>query len=52
MVDRSDKLEMLRGLGADRVIDRTFPLGEAGAAMRYRQDGGGVGKIIITPWSG
>jgi NADPH:quinone reductase-like Zn-dependent oxidoreductase len=31
------------------VIDRTFPLSEACAAMRYLQDGGGLGKIIITP---
>jgi len=31
------------------VIDRTFPLSEARAAMRYLQDGGGLGKIIITP---
>jgi NADPH:quinone reductase-like Zn-dependent oxidoreductase len=31
------------------VIDRTFPLSEARAAMSYLQDGGGPGKIIITP---
>jgi len=31
------------------VIDRTFPLSEARAAMRYMQDGGGLGKILITP---
>jgi len=31
------------------IIDQTFPLSEAGAAMRYMQDGGGLGKIIITP---
>ncbi len=31
------------------IIDRSFPLSEARAAMRYLQDGGGPGKIIITP---
>jgi NADPH:quinone reductase-like Zn-dependent oxidoreductase len=31
------------------VIDRTFPLSEARAAMSYLQDGGGPGRIIITP---
>ncbi len=31
------------------IIDRTFPLSETRAAMRYLQDGGGPGKILITP---
>ncbi len=31
------------------VVDRTFPLSEARSAMRYMQEGGGLGKILITP---
>ncbi|MFH2006247.1 MAG: NAD(P)-dependent alcohol dehydrogenase [bacterium] len=33
------------------VIDRTFPLHEVPEAMRYLQQGGGPGRIIITPWA-
>lgn len=31
------------------VVDRVFPLAEAGEAMRYLQEGGGVGRILLTP---
>jgi hypothetical protein len=31
------------------IVGRTFPLGEAGAAMRDMEEGRGVGRIIITP---
>jgi NADPH:quinone reductase-like Zn-dependent oxidoreductase len=31
------------------VIDRTFPLSEVPAAMRYMQEGGGLGRVIIAP---
>ena len=31
------------------VIDRTFPLSEARAAMRRMQAGHGLGKILIAP---
>ncbi len=41
--------ELLEAGKLTPVIDRTFPLSEAGAAMRYMQSGGGLGKIIITP---
>jgi NADPH:quinone reductase-like Zn-dependent oxidoreductase len=30
------------------VIDRTYPLGEAGAAIRYLADGEPVGRIVLT----
>jgi NADPH:quinone reductase-like Zn-dependent oxidoreductase len=30
------------------VIDRTFPLGQAGDAVRYLADGGGVGRVVLT----
>ena len=33
------------------VIDRTFPLREVPEAMRTLQAGGGLGRIIITPWA-
>ena len=29
------------------VVDRTFPLDEASAAMRYYEDGSFVGKIVL-----
>ena len=35
--------------GDTNIIDRTFPLSEARAAMRYLQDGGGPGRTVITP---
>jgi len=44
--------ELLEAGKLTPVIDRTFPLSEARAAMRYMQDGGGLGKIIITPQTG
>ena len=31
------------------IIDRVFPLAEAGAAMRRLQDGDALGKIILAP---
>jgi len=30
------------------VVDRTYPLAEAGAAMGYLQQGGGLGRIILA----
>lgn len=30
------------------VIDRTYPLGEAPAAIRYMQEGRARGKVVIT----
>jgi NADPH:quinone reductase-like Zn-dependent oxidoreductase len=44
--------ELLEAGKLTPVIDRTFPLSEARAAMSYLQDGGGLGKIIITPQTG
>ena len=44
--------ELLEAGKLTPVIDRTFPLSEARAAMSYLQDGGGLGKIIITPQAG
>jgi NADPH:quinone reductase-like Zn-dependent oxidoreductase len=41
--------ELLEAGKLTPIVDRTFPLSEARAAMRYLQDGGGLGKIIITP---
>ncbi len=41
--------DVWHAVGGRPIIDRTFPLSEAGAAMRYLQDGGGPGKILITP---
>jgi NADPH:quinone reductase-like Zn-dependent oxidoreductase len=31
------------------VIDRTFPLGEAGVAIRYLMNGQPLGRIVLTP---
>jgi NADPH:quinone reductase-like Zn-dependent oxidoreductase len=31
------------------VVDRSFPLEQAAAAMGYLQDGGGPGRIVLTP---
>ncbi len=44
--------ELLEAGKLTPVIDRTFPLSEARAAMSYLQDGGGLGKIIIMPQTG
>jgi NADPH:quinone reductase-like Zn-dependent oxidoreductase len=30
------------------VIDRRYPLGEAAAALRYREEGHALGKVVIT----
>jgi NADPH:quinone reductase-like Zn-dependent oxidoreductase len=30
------------------VIDRTYPLGSAGEAIRYLADGEPVGRIVLT----
>ncbi len=47
-----DRLEVLRALleaGSLRpVIDRTFPLAEVPAAMRYLQSGEACGRVVIT----
>jgi NADPH:quinone reductase-like Zn-dependent oxidoreductase len=51
--EKSEIMTELKGLldtgKITPIIDRSFPLSEARAAMRYLQDGGGPGKIIITP---
>ena len=44
--------ELLEAGKLTPVIDRTFPLSEVPEAMSYMQDGGGLGKIIITPQAG
>ena len=31
------------------VIDRTFPLAEAGAALRYLTEGRPRGRVVLTP---
>jgi NADPH:quinone reductase-like Zn-dependent oxidoreductase len=41
--------ELLESGKITPIVDRSFPLSEARAAMGYLQDGGGLGKIIITP---
>jgi NADPH:quinone reductase-like Zn-dependent oxidoreductase len=46
MVELKDLLEAGK---ITPIIDRTYPLRDTRAAMRYLQDGGGLGKIIITP---
>ena len=50
--ERRDDLEELRQLleaGAIRsVVDRTFPLEEVPAAIRYLRDGHARGKVVIT----
>jgi NADPH:quinone reductase-like Zn-dependent oxidoreductase len=47
-----DDLEMLTGLieagKVTPVIDRTYPLAEAPAAMGYLEEGHARGKIVIT----
>ena len=30
------------------VVDRTFPLAEAGAAVQYMTDGRARGKVVVT----
>jgi NADPH:quinone reductase-like Zn-dependent oxidoreductase len=50
---RPDDLQMLRELvdagSVTPVIDRTYPLVDAPAAIRYLADGHPGGKIVITP---
>ena len=41
--------ELLEAGALTPVIDRTFPLEQTLDAMRYLQEGGGIGKIVITP---
>ena len=52
-VSKTEAMETLRGhLEAGQltpVIDRTFPLGEAGAAIRHLTEGEPVGRIVLTP---
>jgi hypothetical protein len=43
---------MKRSTGADHFIDGPYVLSEVPEAIRYMQDGGGSGKIIITPQTG
>lgn len=50
--DPGDRLRVLRELLEARkvtpVIDRTFPLSEVPAAIRYLEEGGVQGKIVIS----
>jgi NADPH:quinone reductase-like Zn-dependent oxidoreductase len=46
-----DEVEAERELDSGKVtpvIDRTYPLGEAGAAIRRMQNGQARGKLILT----
>jgi NADPH:quinone reductase-like Zn-dependent oxidoreductase len=42
------KLDLVRSIGADHVIDRTCPLSEVPEAMRRLERGHARGKIVIT----
>ena len=47
----SDFMEMLTLFGGDKlrpVIDQTFPLREAGQALRRMEQGAQFGKIVLT----
>jgi NADPH:quinone reductase-like Zn-dependent oxidoreductase len=52
MLGKREAMETLRGhLAAGRltpVIDRTFPLEEAAAALRHLTDGAPLGRIVLT----
>jgi hypothetical protein len=43
---------MKRSTGADHFIDGPYVLSEVPEALSYMQDGGLLGKIIITPQAG
>jgi len=44
-----DALRELLGVGkVTPVVDRTFPLSEVPAAIRYLRDGRARGKVVIT----
>ena len=47
-VDSTTRPDMLRSLGADRVIDRTYPLSEVPEALRYLEEGQAQGRVVIT----
>jgi len=38
---------MVSSIGADKVIDRTYPLSESADAFRYCEKGHAKGKVII-----
>jgi len=38
----------VRGLGSERVIDRTYPLSDIVAAYGYVETGQKVGNVVIT----
>jgi NADPH2:quinone reductase len=43
-----DEVSQLLGSGAIHpVIDRTYPLSQAAAALRYVADGRALGKVVI-----
>jgi NADPH:quinone reductase-like Zn-dependent oxidoreductase len=46
--DEARLLELLERGAVRPVVDRTFPLDEAAAAMAYYEAGGFVGKIVLT----
>jgi NADPH2:quinone reductase len=49
---RRDLREVLRLLDEGAIaaqIARRFPLRDAGAALRYAEDGGIVGKVVLEP---
>jgi NADPH:quinone reductase-like Zn-dependent oxidoreductase len=48
-VDSTKKLSLLRELGADQVIDRTYALSQASEAIRYLMEGEPQGRVVITP---
>jgi NADPH:quinone reductase-like Zn-dependent oxidoreductase len=42
------KVETVRSIGADHVIDRTYPLAEVPEAIRYLEEGLVKGKVVIS----
>lgn len=47
-VDSAEKLELMRSLGADHVIDRCYPLSETPRALRRPGEGRAKGKLVIV----
>ena len=46
--DLSDLTELIESSGVSSAIDRTYPLSEADAAIRYVQEGKARGKVVIS----